>query len=103
MVEHSAPEEGLTAQAVFGDLRWADWADMEDDDCDKAPKGDLRSKKPRARILSVQKRKQRFCVCVCLFFSYIYIYMFDFSVGFKGNRLHFHFLICSGDISSGVS
>ncbi|CAJ1459559.1 unnamed protein product [Effrenium voratum] len=35
MVEHSAPEEGLTAQAVFGDLRWADWADMEDDDCEK--------------------------------------------------------------------
>ena len=39
MVEHTVPTEGgapaesISAQSVFGDLRWAD---MEDDDCDKA-------------------------------------------------------------------
>ena len=38
MVEHSVPQDsdeslGISAQSIFGGLRWAD---MEDDDCDKA-------------------------------------------------------------------
>ena len=42
MVEHTVPQPGaepsesITARSVFGDLRWAD---MEDDDCEKARYG----------------------------------------------------------------